>query len=424
MIQSLIRNLLLIVLTSQMTACAVNPVTGESQLLLVSTADEIALGEKQYALSIQQQGGSYHADSAVNTYVAEVGQRLAALSHQPDLPYEFSVINSSVPNAWALPGGKIAINRGLLTMLDDEAQLAAVLGHEIVHVTARHGAQGMSNNILLQAGATIAGIAAGEMGDLAASGVMAGGGMIVAKYGRNQELEADFYGTEYISQAGYNPIASAELQAKLMALSMKGEQDFLSTLFASHPPSKERMDRNKELADTLSGNKRNKKRFQQKLATLIHDIPAYQYFDEANKLRHEKKFGAALKLINKAIKLEAKEGSFWELKGDLLFEQDKLEAAMPAYNTAVKVNPDFFQHYLARGIGFYEQQQYKKANADFKAANKRLATRIGIFYLGEVAMSQGFDQQAYDYFKQLANSSDVWGNKARDRMLMLEGRHH
>ena len=121
-----------------LTGCVINPVTGDRELALVSAEQEIAIGEQQYEPSQQMQGGEYTLDPELTSYVAGVGQKLAAVSDR-QLPYEFVVLNSSVPNAWALPGGKIAVNRGLLTELDSEAELAAVLGHEIVHAAARHG---------------------------------------------------------------------------------------------------------------------------------------------------------------------------------------------------------------------------------------------------------------------------------------------
>ena len=122
------------------TACAVNPVTGQRELVVVSDQQAIAIGTKNYLPAQQVQGGAYRTDPALVAYVQEVGQRLAATSGV-DLPYEFVVLNNSVPNAWAMPGGKIAINRGLLVELNNEAEMAAVLAHEIVHAAARHGAK-------------------------------------------------------------------------------------------------------------------------------------------------------------------------------------------------------------------------------------------------------------------------------------------
>ena len=129
--------------------CSTNPVTGKSELALVSKQSEIAIGIEQYLPAQQSQGGLYQVDTDLTAYVQQVGDRLAAVS-DTELPYEFVVLNNSSPNAWALPGGKIAINRGLLVTLDSEAELAAVLGHEIVHAAARHGAKSMERNMLLQ----------------------------------------------------------------------------------------------------------------------------------------------------------------------------------------------------------------------------------------------------------------------------------
>ena len=125
--------LLALLLPVIISGCSVNPVTGKNELSIVSPQKEVAIGEKNYRPSRQSQGGDYYLDESLQTYVAGVGQRLAAVSDRPGLPYEFVVLNNDVPNAWALPGGKIAINRGLLLLLEDEAQLAAVLGHEVVH---------------------------------------------------------------------------------------------------------------------------------------------------------------------------------------------------------------------------------------------------------------------------------------------------
>lgn len=397
------------------SACAVNPVTGQRQLSLVSEQQEIALGTQQYQLSIQQQGGKYHTDERVSQYIAEVGNRLAELSHKPELPYEFTVINSSIPNAWALPGGKIAFNRGLLTMLEDEAQLAAVLGHEIVHVTARHGAQGMSRGILLELGATAAGVLSGG-GDIVSSGIRAGGGLVMASYSREQELEADLFGTEYMSKAGYNPQASVELQAKLLSLSAGRGENTLAALFASHPPSDERMQRNQETANKLSGSNRNKQRFQQELATLFKDKKAYENYDKAMQLRDEKKYQQALELVNQSIKSQPKEGIFWELKGDLLSVDKKNQEALKAYDTAVKVNPEFFQHYLARGIALNADQQYAKAEQDLQKANQLMPSRVGVFFLGETYYHRSNYRQAQPLYNQLTGANDTWGQNAVKRL--------
>jgi len=149
---------LALMLTLALSACATNPVTGKKELSLISEQQELAMGAQQYAPLRQSQGGDYNVDPALTSYVSEIGQRLAKVSDR-QLPYEFKVLNNGVPNAWALPGGKIVVNRGLLTELHNEAELAAVLGHEITHAAARHTAHNMSRGMVLQGaviGATIA----------------------------------------------------------------------------------------------------------------------------------------------------------------------------------------------------------------------------------------------------------------------------
>ena len=142
------RQLLLWAMLALLAGCAVNPVTGRNELSLVSEQQELAIGAQQYALARQSQGGDYEVDHELTAYVNQVGQKLAAVSDRR-LPYEFKVLNNTVPHAWALPGGKIAINRGLLTEIESEAELAAVLGHEAVHAAARHTAQQQSRAMLL-----------------------------------------------------------------------------------------------------------------------------------------------------------------------------------------------------------------------------------------------------------------------------------
>jgi beta-barrel assembly-enhancing protease len=122
-------------LSAVLIGCGTNPVTGKKEIQFVSEAQELRIGAENYAPMRQSEGGDFKIDPELTTYVNEVGQKLAAVSDRK-LPYEFVVLNSSVPNAWSLPGGKIAVNRGLLTELKNESELAAVLGHEITQQRA------------------------------------------------------------------------------------------------------------------------------------------------------------------------------------------------------------------------------------------------------------------------------------------------
>ena len=249
------------IFVAALSGCGVNPVTGKKEIQLISESQEVQIGVQNYLLTRQSQGGDWKLDADLTTYVQQVGARHAAVSDRP-LPYEFAVLNSTVPNAWALPGGKIAVNRGLLTALDNEAELAAVIGHEIVHAAARHGAKAQERGIFLQAGMIAAqiGVAAsdinGNLGNLLVQGAGVGAQLVSLRYGREAELEADHYGTRYLKAAGYDPAAAVTLQQKFVKLAEadgRARQGWLEGLFASHPPSVERVQRNEQAVAALGG---------------------------------------------------------------------------------------------------------------------------------------------------------------------------
>ena len=260
------------------SGCSVNPVTGKRELILMSTAQEIEMGKQYYVPMQQSQGGEYDVDPALTAYVQRVGNSVAS-QRGVNLPYEFVVLNNSVPNAWALPGGKVAINRGLLTEMESEAELAAVLGHEAVHAAARHSAQQQTRGMLLQVGVVGTAIAASDSdyGNLIVGGANLLAQAGIARYGRSAELQADRYGMQYMSKAGYDPQGAVELQQTFVRLSEGRRADWLSGLFASHPPSQSRVEANRATAATLSeGGRDGKAEYARAMARTMELKPAYE----------------------------------------------------------------------------------------------------------------------------------------------------
>ena len=145
--------LLVAVFAALAAACATNPVTGKRQMSLLSEAEELAIGQQQ-DVEIRREMGVYD-DQALQRYVSEIGQEIARVSHRPNLPWTFTIVDSPAINAFALPGGFVYLTRGLLAYLDDESELAGVLGHEIGHVTARHAAQAYTRQAQANLGLTI-----------------------------------------------------------------------------------------------------------------------------------------------------------------------------------------------------------------------------------------------------------------------------
>lgn len=402
------------------TGCVVNPVTGKSQISLMSPEQEIATGTKNYVPSQQAQGGQYTVDPGLTAYVQAVGKKLAAVSDRPDLPYEFVVLNNDVPNAWAMPGGKLAINRGLMVYLEDEAQLAAVMGHEIVHAAARHGAQQQTQNVLVGAGVLLAGVAIAqkqpEYGVLAVGALGVGATAWQAKYGRDHELESDSVGIKYMVKAGYDAQAAVELQEIFVKLSEGKNSGFIEGLFASHPPSQERVARNRELAAKNPGGVRNKTQYQRAMAQLIKDKPAYDKYQKAQKLAANKQYIDALAYADSAAQLQPKESLFWEMKGQLLLQQNKREEAVTALDRAINVNPQYFKPYVYRGIAYNQLGKRDLAEKDLLTSQRYLPTQVATYYLGEIALAKGNRAQASQYFEQAAQGGGEIGEAAKTQL--------
>jgi predicted Zn-dependent protease len=229
-------------------ACAVNPVTGQRQLTLVSESQEIAYG-RDADPKIRSEFGLVD-DPHVQGYMNGIGQRLGRVSHRPDLAWHFSVLDSPVINAFALPGGYLYFTRGILAYINTEAELTAVVGHEIGHVTARHSVEQMTRSQLANIGLGIGGIlspALRQAGGL----VQAGLGLLFLKYGRDDEREADRLGVEYAAKAGFDPREASGFFEVLRKTQSEGGKSSLPGWLSSHPDPAERVEATRAHADKL-----------------------------------------------------------------------------------------------------------------------------------------------------------------------------
>lgn len=410
------------VLAASMTGCAVNPVTGKPDFMMVSEAQELAIGEQNYAPMQQAEGGLYDIDPQLTAYVSEVGQKLAAVSDRP-LPYEFVVLNNSVPNAWALPGGKIAINRGLLTELNSEAELAAVLGHEIVHAAAKHSAQQMSRGVLLQSAVLATAMVTGDnnFGHFAVGSAAVGAQLLSSTYGRSAELESDKYGMTYMSRAGYDPAGAVTLQETFVRLSEGRDSDWLSGLFASHPPSQARVDANRKMAASLPpGGIVGVERYQAAMKKTMAVKPAYDAYDDGREALAGEKTAEALAKAEKAIKLFPDEGHFYALRGDARSVDGKYDMAVTNYDSAIKRREDYFYYYLRRGLAEKELGQTSAARTDLERSIEMLPTGPAHFVLGDIESEQGNEQKAMEHYAIVAKSGGEIGQAATHRLQRLQ----
>jgi len=243
------RFLILSLILSLLAGCAQNPVTGSNDFVMMSENQEIAVGRQNDA-QVKKQYKVY-GSKPLQDYVNSVGQRIARQSHRPNLQYHFTVLDTAEINAFALPGGYVYITRGILPYLNSEAELAAVLGHEIGHVTARHGVRQQSAAQAANIGLTIASIFVPQINTVGA-GNLANivGGALLSGYGREHELEADKLGAEYLARTDYDPQAiitvigvlkNQELQDAKLARQEGREPRRYHGLFATHPDNDTRL---------------------------------------------------------------------------------------------------------------------------------------------------------------------------------------
>jgi predicted Zn-dependent protease len=243
------RRWVLVTCAAAMTACATNPVTGKSELSLVSEEQEIQLGQ-QSAQEVAQSIGLVQND-ALQNYVQRVGADLAKDSERPNLPWTFRVVDDPTPNAFALPGGFIFVTRGMLDYMSSEAELASVLGHEIGHVTAKHSVQQISRTQLAQLGLGLGAVLSptiARYSDIASTGLQ----LLFLKYGRDAERQADDLGFKYMLQDNYDPRAMANMFTTLQRIESASKQSPLPTFLSTHPYPEERLQATQQRLAQLS----------------------------------------------------------------------------------------------------------------------------------------------------------------------------
>ena len=253
-----------------LAGCAVNAVTGQEELMFFSDDKDVELGNK-YAPQIEKALGGRFPDENLQNYVNRVGQRVVRFCHRPDIAYYFTVVDQRAVNAFAVPGGHVFITRGLLEKLDSEAQLAAILGHEVGHVVARDTMAALSRQIGMTAL-----VAAAAVGDAGGDLTQAAGfitGVLTLQYSRDDEKAADLVGMAYMIQAGYDPQGAVQTMRILQELQTVRHIEFFST----HPNPDNRIayleDRIERRYAAMGGLKMGKEEYEQNVLAVLKKRP-------------------------------------------------------------------------------------------------------------------------------------------------------
>jgi predicted Zn-dependent protease len=354
-----------------MIRCATDPVTGKKQFMLISEDTEKQI-DRQYApLQFSTDYGAMQ-DSQLNSYVSQVGNKMAAASHRPHMPYSFRVVNATYVNAYAFPGGSIAATRGIMLSLENEAELASLLGHELGHVNARHSAEQMSKGQLTQALvggiSVLAGTQSAALGDLAGQLGQISAGALLASYSRDNEREADALGMSYMVGAGYGSEGFVGLMEMLNSLS-KHKSTTVDLLFATHPMSQERYDTAVQTANTKYK------------AALKGPLYKERYMDHTAGLRAKKE---AIEEIQ---------------NGEKMLAARKYEAASDHFRQALKKAPDDYVALCMMSISNLAQKQYAVGRQYAEMAQAAYPQEAQAYHLSGYANVQLKDfENAYEEF--------------------------
>lgn len=413
------------------SACAVNPVTGEQDFVLMSESQELNLGARYYSQTTQTSGGLPPQDHYLQIYVNYVGRRLASTSHRPNLPWEFNVVNTGQVNAFALPGGKISITRGLITKMRNEDELAAVLGHEIGHITARHSVVQYTRGVLLSVAVVGVGVALSgsdyeTVGEMAAG---AAGTLLLLSYSRDQERQADELGHEYMARNGYNPKAMVSV-FKLFQSMRKSQPGLIDAMLSSHPLDAERIAAAEKRVEMTSPRLTNQPykvdTFNEALAKQMQRKPAYEIAEQGAKLLKKKRYAQAAQKYRQAIKIFPGEAVFHTRLGVALTNQKKISKAAPEIARGAQLGQDTFLPNYAAGLFNWKRGEIRQALTNFERADELLPSHsLNKFFLGACNERLGNKSRAVGIYRKLIASTpkSQAGKAARSRLNTLGVRH-
>ncbi len=391
------------------TGCAVNPVTGERQMMFITEDMEIGLDQENSPHQFSSDYGPVQ-DQSLNNYLAQVGNDMATRSHRPNMPYSFRVVNATYVNAYAFPGGSIATTRGILLELENEAELAGLLGHEIGHVNARHTAERMTKGILIQ-GLIAIGTAYVESKDEKWAPLAAGlgniaGGALLAHYSRDDERQADDLGMEYMTRANYNPEGMVGLMDVLRSMS-DHKPNVIEMMFATHPMSEERYQTAKNSTETKYQFGKDfplhRERYMDNTASLRKMKNAIEAMQDGEKEMVKERFAEAEKHFGSALRQAPNDYAGLLMMAKCQLAQNKYDRARRYAKLAKEVYPTEPQAHHLSGITELAKNDFGSAYEDFDNYEKMLPGNPNTIFFKGVSLEgmQRRQQAAEEYSRYL-----------------------
>ena len=389
--------------TASLQGCAVSSVTGERILVGMSEGQEQAIDQQQAPHQFSQDLGAIQ-NEPVNAYVREVGQRLHVGSHRPNMPYSYRVLNANYVNAYTFPGGAMGVTRGIMVDLDDEAQLAALLGHELGHVNARHSAQRQGQAMVTQT--VLAGVNAAAQNSgwapLIGLGSQVGASAMLASYSRSNEHEADALGQAYMVKAGYPATGMTGLHQMLVS-EEKGSPSTLATMFSSHPMSAERRDRAREAAETTYAASQKasvrRERFMDNTTALRKIKPAIQACQRGESALSASKLDAADGQFRTALKQAPRDYAANLRMAQCLQAQGRQADARAYVDNARNIYPQEAQSHKLLASLSLQQRNPQAALQALQTFDRLLPGDSGVLFLKGVSLeAMGQREQAAQHY--------------------------
>ena len=403
--------------SATLAGCAVDPVTGKQTFVLMSEEQEVALDQQQAPYQFSNDYGELQ-DTQVNGYVSDLGHELARLSHRPQMPYTFRGVNSTAINAYAFPGGTIAVTRGILVEMDNEAELAALLGHEIGHVNARHQAEQAAKTKvaeLAMAGAN-AYVRQSEHSDYAGLFEALGSaakGALLAHYSRDDEREADELGMTYMTRAGQNPNGMAGLM-NILRQSSRHKPGMLDLMFATHPMSDERYQTAKSRARQQYGSMQkapdNRERYMDSTARVRRIKGAIEAIQRAEADMNQSKLRSAEGHLKQALRVAPRDYTALVMMAKCQLAQENPRAAQRYAERAKRIYPSEAQGHHTGGLAKLMQRQFDGAYQDFSQYDAMLPGNPNTTFLKGVSLEgmQNVPGAAQEYYSFLQSNSQGW----------------
>jgi predicted Zn-dependent protease len=383
---------------ASLSGCATSPVTGDSILVGMSEADERSIDAKVSPHQFSQDLGAVQ-DPAINRYVSELGTRLDDSTHRPTMPYSYRALNANYLNAYTFPGGAMGVTRGIMVELDNEAELAALLGHELGHVNARHAAQQQGKSLVAQVAVAGLNIAASDSNwaSVIGMGSQLGASALLSSYSRDNEREADALGQEYMVRGGYPASGMVKLQ-QLLVDQEKEEPSLLQTMFSTHPMSRERRDTAQQLADTryaaTKGRNPQRERFMDNTTSLRKIKPTIDDLKQGETAMAKKDYRTAETKFESAVKRTPEDYAANLRMAQCLQAKGQGKEALNYADNARRIYPQEAQAHKVSGVIALEQRDPAAALQRLEQYDRLLPGDPGVTFLKGVSLEAMGNRQA------------------------------